>query len=376
MPPLIHELYDLSDNTALFDHLRGGGSLTTLAESLARVPTVTKGRKSELLTAVRQAIVDILQDDDSTLHELIGKSDTPARISILGELILTLHALAEGQHSGESVDAIEETAFRLATKIARALEANPPQDTDDAELRIHGIAMREWVHLFARYYKARGSLAHETELLMIRARATNTTLGRWPHLVGEAMVEVALALEPLGRVEMATQCYEGVHLDLRYLIKKHQSYPQYETGRALFWLQRACEERTRLVPDDEDAKSDLEDVRTLRQERKFPDVISEPHFGAIARTYLDRIPHLALIVRDITTTHNEDQPDASVAAICARHGCLSTDVEFYISAIGSYYIRNGILAGVMANYDEHFEEVFAAIDYLAQQDTPESEDGA
>jgi|SRR5579883_277656 len=269
MPPIIHELYDLSDNTALFDHLRGGGSLTTLAESLARVPTVTKGRKPELLAATRTGIVDALQGKITTLHELIGKSDTPARISILGELILTLHALAEGQYSGESVDAIEETALRLAIDIARALEANPPQDnpgqdTDTAELRIHAMAMREWAHLFARYYKAKSALPYETELLMIRARVTNTTLSTWAHLVGEAMVEVALVLEPLGRVEMATQCYEGVHLDLRYLLKKHKSYPQYETGYALFWLQRACEERTRLVPDDEDAKRDLQDVRKLR----------------------------------------------------------------------------------------------------------------
>lgn|GEM_PF-3705879 len=50
-------------------------------------------------------------------------------------------------------------------------------------------------------------------------------------------------------------------------------------------------------------------------------------------------------------------------------------MEFYISAIESYYIRSTILAGIQTNYDEHHEEVFAAIDYLAEQDTSETKDG-
>ena len=43
----------------------------------------------------------------------------------------------------------------------------------------------------------------------------------------------------------------------------------------------------------------MQDVRELRQDRGFPDAVSEPRFGPIARTYLDRIPYLACIIRDI-----------------------------------------------------------------------------
>jgi hypothetical protein len=91
---------------------------------------------------------------------------------------------------------------------------------------------------------------------------------------------------------------------------------------------------------------------------------------------LDRIPYLARIVHDLQTTYNEDRRDESIAAICARYGCSSRDVEFYISAIGSYYIRNTILAGAHMTYDEHHQKVFDAIDYLEEQNQPGKKSGA
>jgi hypothetical protein len=374
VPPLITELYELSDNAPLFTHLRTGGSLTARAEPPTAAP---KGRKTELLVSVRAALVPALAANDrSALFELISEGDTNARVTILGELILALHALAEGGHAGEPVDELRETALQLALDVAGALEANPPQDANDAELFIHGLAVREWAHLFAGHYKALGVPEYEAELLMIRARATNTTLSSWAHLVGAAMVGIARALEPLGKVDLATRCYHGVRLDLRYLLTRHDVYPQTETAWALYWLQRACEERTRLVPDDVDARTDLQAVRKLRQEQGLPDAPDDPRFGPIARTYLDRVPYLACIVRDLKATDNRDRPDESTAAICARYGCLSTDVEFYVSAIGSYYLRRTVLAGVTAFYDEHHEEVFAAIDYLESQNEPGKKGGA
>jgi len=177
MPPLISELSELSDNTPLFDHLRTGGDLTKLPKDLAKPPAATKTRKPDLLASIRKALVPALQSNDlSAMHGLIADEDTNARVSILGELILTLHALAEGKHAGLPVDELLETALQLALDLASTLEAEQPQDTDDAELLAHGIAMREWAHLFAGYYKAKGVPPYEAEMLMIRARATNSTL--------------------------------------------------------------------------------------------------------------------------------------------------------------------------------------------------------
>jgi hypothetical protein len=368
MPPLIEELCDLSDNTPLYDRLRQSGGLASLPEELAGAAFPPKGRKAELLASVREAVVPALAANDaSALQKLIDSGDTAARITVLGELVLTLSSLAEGGHAGATEEAVREAALGLALGLARDLEADPPQDRNDPELLAHGIAMREWAHLFAGYYRDRGVPAYEAELLMIRARATNQTLSIWAHLVGAAMVDVARALEGLGRVEMAMQCYHGVRLDLRYLLKRPNVFPEHETGCALYWLQRACEERIRLVPDDDLAKADLFEVREQRRAKGPPDATSAPRFGPIARTYLGRTPYLARLLRDLQATYDEDREKESVAAVCDRYGCLSTDVEFYVSAIGSYHLRRGVLAGVHATYDEAHQEVFAALDYLKGQ---------
>ena len=57
----------------------------------------------------------------------------------------------------------------------------------------------------------------------------------------------------------------------------------------------------------------------------------------------------------------------NVPAVCQRYGCLSREVTFYLSAMGSYVIRDTILRGVQSYYDEAHEEVFAALDYLRNQ---------
>ncbi|MCI0704040.1 MAG: hypothetical protein L0241_23525 [Planctomycetia bacterium] len=370
MNALINELYELSVNTALFEYLRKGGDLKTLSETLAKSPTAAKSRKPELLASIRAGIVSLLASGDSSrLHQLIQEGDTNTRVTIVGELILTLHALPDGKHAGAPVEEVLQTAFELALDIAVTLEAEQPQDTDDAELLAHGIAMREWAHLFAGYYRAIGKPPYEVELLMIRARATNSTLSAWPHLVGAAMVDVARALEGIGKAELTPQFYTGVRLDLRYLIARvdDPKFPEFPKISALYWLEQACAELARLTPDDAEARDDLQNVRALRKERNYPDAVSAPRFGPIAQTYLDRIPYLACIIRDINIHYDEDRHDESVFAICQRYGCDVDDVEFYISAIGSYDIRDTILAGVTKFYDEPHEEVFSAIEHLNRQ---------
>jgi hypothetical protein len=198
-------------------------------------------------------------------------------------------------------------------------------------------------------------------MLMVRARVTNNTLSSWPHLVGSAMIDAALALETIGRADMAIKFYNGVRMDLRYLIDHidDPSLPELEKAAALYWLQRACEEIARLSPGDPDAAREAQEVRDLREERDYPDATSAPRFGPIAKTYLAETPYLALILRDV-------QPD-NAPAICERYGCLSTDVEFYQSAIESYFLRDTMLRGVRTSYDRAHQEVFAAMDYLMQK---------
>jgi hypothetical protein len=373
MRELINDLYKLSDNSALFHHLSAGRDLAALAEPLAGASAVPpKTAKVELLRAFRDAIVPALQSrDHSGLDKLIADADINARVTIFGELILTLYALRDGKHSGERVDEVLRRAVQLARDLARAFEAAQPQDSNDEQLLAHGVAMREWAHLLAGYYQAAGLIGPAAELLMVRARVTNCTLSSWPHLVGSAMIDVALALEPIGRVDMAIQCCNGVRTDLHYLVDRidDPALPEFEKVAALYWLQRACEEFCRLVPDDPNAAQQLQRVRHLREERSYPDAVSAPRFGPIAGTYLARMPYLALILRDLRVNSE------SVPAICQRYGCPSREVDFYVSAMGSYAIRDTILHGFQVSYDEAHREVFTALDYLRHEDRPNVRDG-
>ncbi len=185
------------------------------------------------------------------------------------------------------------------------------------------------------------------------------------------MIDIALALEPLKNVELAINCCNGVRMDLHYLVDRIDDprLPEFEKVAALYWLQRACEQFCRLAPADANAAHQLQRVRDLRQARGYPDAVSEPRFGPIARTYLNRTPYLALILRDLQANNG------NVSAICQRYGCPSRDVDFYLSAMGSYVIRDTILRGVRTFYDEAHQEVFAALDYLRRQDQEKGSDG-
>jgi hypothetical protein len=371
MCQLINDLYKLSDNAALFDYLRAGCDVTALADRLAASSAVPPGTvRAELLRAFRDAIVSALQSNDpSSLDKLIEEADINARVILFGELILTLYALREARHSGQRVNAILNRALQLARDLARAFEAAQSQDRDDEQLLAHGVAMREWAHLLAGYYQAADLVGPTAEMLMIRARVTNSTLSAWPHLVGSAMIDLAVALEPIGKVELAINCCNGIRMDLQYLVDRvdDPALPEFEKVAALYWLQRACEEFCRLVPGDPNAAHQLQSVRDLRKERGYADAVSAPRFGPIARTYLAKTPYLALIIRDLQTNSE------SVPAICQRYGCPSRDVDFYLSAMGSYVIRDTILRGARAYYDEAHQEVFAAIDYLRHQDHEKGE---
>jgi hypothetical protein len=360
MLQLINDLYQLSDNAPLFGQFRTGGDLK-LADSSTVPPRTVK---AELLHAYRDAIVPALQSGDhSRLEKLIEEADINARVTILGELILTLCALTEGKHAAERVDAIRNRALQLARDLASAFEAAQPQDAEDEQLLMHGVAMREWAHLLAGYYQSAGLIGPAAEMLMVRARVTNCTLSAWPHLVGAAMIDIALALEPIGRVDMAINCCNGVRMDLAYLVEHVDDprFPEFEKVTALYWLQRACEAFCRLVPDDPGAAQQLQQVRDLRKERGYPDAVTAPRFGPIARTYLEKTPYLALILRDLQANSE------NVAANCQRYGCPSGQVDFYLSAMGSYVIRDTVLRGARTFYDEAHQEVFAALDYLRQQ---------
>jgi len=369
VPPLVNELFALSANAPLLDYLRAGGDVAAIPAKLASAPSVGKGRKPKLLASIRKALVPALRGDLDPLRKLAKTDDVSQRVTILGEMMLTAFALAEGGQTGPALTDFAERTQRLAVNLHEELEAHPPCATNEPEQFAHGLALREWAYLFCDYYKPKGNPLYVVQLLGVRMKVSHA-LSLLPHLVSETTCTLGTGAEASGDVTMAIKCYRAVHDDLRYLVTRYAKFPRTEVAFALYWYQYAIEQLARLKPGDTDIKSDLQAVRKVRKKEGFPEAPSLPRFGPIAQTYLERVPYLALVVRDIQTNYDEDQHDASAAALCGRYGCSSDELRFYRSAIGSYHVRRTVLAGTHTMYDDDHEEVFAAIDYLAGASKP------
>jgi hypothetical protein len=369
VPPLVNELFAISANAPLFEYLRAGGDVGAIPTKLASAPAVGKGRKPKLLASIRKAVVPALQGDIDPLRKLAKTDDVSQRITILGEMMLAAFALAEGGQTSPALTDFVERTQRFAVNLHEELEAHPPCAANEPELYAHGLALREWAYLFCDYYKPKGTPIEVVQLLGVRMKVSHA-LSLLPHLISETTCTLGAGTEASGDVTMATKCYSAVHDDLRYLVTRYAEFPRTEAAFALYWFQYATEQLARLKPDNKGIKSDLLAVRKVRKKEGFPDAPALPRFGPIAQTYLDRVPYLALVVRDIQTNYDADQPDASAATICGRYGCSSDELRFYLSAIGSYHVRRAILAGTHTMYDDDHEEVFAALDYLEGASKP------
>jgi hypothetical protein len=374
MPRLLDELYPLSANASMFNDLRREGCVSMPAGR--QVPTAEKAagaEKSSLLRRFREALVPVLErGDDSHLRELGVEADLCGKVMILGELILTLSALKECGGKDEAVGAVADRAFGLAGDVTASFGEAADRIGEYEELWWHGSALREWAHLLAGHFGETGDSIRQAEMLYIRAAATSSALVCCPHLVGPAYLEMGLAAESLGDVEMAERCCDSVRKDLRYLLDRPDGHEGlcFEDVSTLYWLQRSCEELRRLAPSHPDAARDLERVVQIRTKRGDPDDVSEPRFGPIARTYLGKARFLVLVLRDFLERYDPTRHGECVAATCRRYGCNSNHVEFYHYAIGSYHLRQTVLSGVIMRYDESFQEVFAALEVLRGEGTP------
>ena len=318
---------------------------------------------ADLLASAGAVLTAARAGDVAALEGALERTEATQRIVLLGETIL-----AAAGDEAEQVDALRGIALTAARKLASEFEADSPEDSGDEALLVHAIAAREWAQLLALQYEPLGRWAHLAEALMVRARMTNCALSRAPHLVGEAMVDVAEALERIDSLELAARCYRGVALDLEFAIERAAGAaagetPTHEIVVCLHWLRRARRQLERLSAADLPAADDDTLDQLCRAHPHAPSNVG-PRFGPIARTYLAPTPFLARGVAHLFAEYSEADRDACVATICHRFGCWSSDVEFYISAMGSYELRDTILRGVKTSYDRAHEEVFAAIELV------------
>jgi hypothetical protein len=373
MPQLLDELYPLSSNASMFDELRREGRVSMPAgPEVPAAATAVGAKELSLLRRLREAVVPVLESgDDSHLRQLVVEADLCGKVMILGELILTLSALKERGGKEEVVRAVADRAFGLARAVTAGFREVADRIGEVEELFWHGSALREWAHLLAGHFGGIGDSVRQAEMLQARAAATGAALVCAPHLVGPAYLEMGLAAESRGDVEMAKLCCDSVRKDLRYLLDRPEGHEGlcFEDVSTLYWLERACEELRRLAPGHTEAARDLARVVEIRIKRGDPDEVSEPRFGPIARTYLGKDRFLVVVLRDFLERYDPSRHGECVAAICRRYGCSTNYVEFCHYAIGSYHLRETVLAGVIMNYDESFQEVFAALDVLRREGT-------
>lgn len=355
MSSVLAELFELTDNR-FHQTLRSGEGAQPSGQAR---PT----RRSELLERIRTALETAIQTDAEPIKALCDECSLVDRVLLVGECVLTLRALeGRGQVAIDASD-LRDSTYSMINELAAAIEEAQSEESGDEELLIHSEALREWAHLFAEHFRSMDDAARFAQMMFVRAKITNAALATWPHLVGDAMVSAGRAIEAYGKMEMAEQFYNGVRLDMGYAVDRidDPNLPEFELHSALYWFEQACEEYARLHPEDRTAEEQLRRARTVRRERQLREFPAAPRFGPIARTYLDRIAWLALVIEDLQRLDDH----SNITMICQRFGCGSSDVEFYISAMGSYFGARPVLEplGVTMMYDEAHQEVFEAIEH-------------
>lgn len=359
---VVEELRHFSPNSKLFEFLSGGGALEALGE---RFPAVeAKAAARDVPGALRELGVGLVlalgAGKPDLLRDVFWSGGAGTKALAVGEATLALFAVREGKQAGATVDALLADVLSFATGMAEGFAKNPGDPEKDRPRWLAALAVREWAHLLACHAEAARRPDRQFDMLLARAKITNAALGNWPNLVGEGMVDLALAAERIGNVDLARRCFAGVRGDLSFLEERADStdFPPHEAAVALFWLERACEGAFRLDPADGAAARQLQTVRATRRERGMPDRVSAARFGPMARLYLGEVPFLALVLRDLGSGPERD------AATCDRYGCSSLDLAFYRSAETSHFLRDTVLQGVRATYDEAHQRVFAAIELI------------
>ncbi len=358
MSSILNAICDLTD-TKFHRHLRSAGRI----ESLPSGEASSRTRRDEILQEIQPVLAEAIRSGPAPLKLLRDKCEVPDQVLLAGEGVLALQALAEMKYPAEQFNDLRELVFTMINELdAKVEHLVINEGSEDEELIIHTAALREWAHLMAEHFEALGDTPRHAQMMFIRAKVTNVIFNSWPNLVGDAMVSAARVIEAFGKVDMAQQMYHGVRMDLGYTVDRidDPSLPEFELHGALYWFEQACLEGARLDPDDETIANQLKQVQALRSERNLPDYPATPRFGPIARTYLDRIPWLALATEDL---HGGDE--SNISAVCRRFGCSSGEVDFYISAMGSYFGARPMLEplGVTMMYEDAHQEVFDAIEY-------------
>ena len=354
---VIDELYELSANRDLFYNLLGRtparrtpkAGATTTEETVKHADWLAQIRQGLEQLAVAKTKEDATKIVQTKLTD-INRADPGFQTFVIGELVLfyTTSLASDTASAQAGREAALEELLRRMKKYG-------------------GRATREWMTVLIQFLHAAEprNQAEDDAILALSEQRANLTGGPFttrPGLIGEAFVGYGLEAERSGDTAKAKQCFRGVFLDLDY-ISSGASMPQnlrWELIAIYYWFEQACQGLLRLNPNDPGAKRKLKEVQALRQEKQFPDAPSLPQVGPIAQTYLESIPYLAGLLEELQHAHD----DGTVFRVAHRHD-YCRDIDFYQSAMGSYFSARPMLEGmgVHTMYDDAHQRVFDALDY-------------
>ncbi|MFT5525761.1 MAG: hypothetical protein ACI9HK_003731, partial [Pirellulaceae bacterium] len=129
MHPLLQDIFPISDNEALFNHLASGELLEDVP-----APRQPKTRRAALLVNIGLALVESIRSGDvAPLDSLLKAASINDRIVAVGEIVMTDFALRERGEESALVNAMTNLAFEQVNECGQFVETTAQDDAADEE---------------------------------------------------------------------------------------------------------------------------------------------------------------------------------------------------------------------------------------------------
>jgi hypothetical protein len=218
--------------------------------------------------ALKNVILCLLQGREIENYEWFSKNpDT--KITAIAELCRLADALQVGKIDGTIRESVEKITYQLICDygIEIAQESGDyPDSTLSGGVWMNGAILRDWAYFMAQYFNHENDKERELQMLFIRVKVTNAIMSHYHHLVGPAMVDLAVCCIDNDLPEKAEQFFNAVILDFDWLIDEYidgSTEINEEDAISISALQQAYEGMLRIKKDDKELNSKLKKLKKI-----------------------------------------------------------------------------------------------------------------
>lgn len=335
---------------ALWNELPNQALYTTLLHQPFDLPQFNP---ASLTSSTRYYLLPLLVNSSDYKAALANLNKAPVNLSLLVEMVMVY--IAFYAHFNLQVrDAIEHKMQLLfdnylSTEVVREL----------ADLLYQFFGQDEFINREKQEY-----------FIKLLLRITRNYHSHHQHLIGSTLVHYADWLHTNNQQLEADKIYSKAIVDLADLVDRidDTSLPNSEKLMALWWLKEAYYRRYDLISHKPDDLKAAKHIERLLKIRGMSTLDLDIRIGVIASSYYDEQTKLTAILKDILQFPKNDT-ELLTRALIHKYGLSSTEVSFYLSAIGSYSAREVISPVVKMVYDEAHQQVFEALDNIKSQST-------